>query len=151
MSHRDIRQEAKEMEGDPLVKGRRRELHKEWSQQTGLLDAVLQSNAVVRNPTHVSVAIRYAPDELELPMVVAKGVDELAFVIREIAEDGGVPTLEHPTLARALNEQIEVNQPISEEFFEAVAKVLHWAEQQAAEVEAEEDPAPAAQSQTEAA
>jgi len=127
MSKRDIRQEHKNTDGSPEMKGERRKLHREWS-QTGVMNAVLRSKAVVRNPTHVSVAIAYDEDEHDLPVVVAKGVDEAAAFINEIAHDAGIPSVELPPLARALNESIDVDAYITSEFFQAVAEVLSLAE-----------------------
>jgi len=127
MSRRDIRQEVKENEGDPYVKQRRRQLHQEWAQQN-MLSAVRKSNVVVTNPTHIAVALQYEPGETELPVVVAKGEGAFAELIKKTAVEEGIPILQNVPLARGLNEQVELDDYIGNEFFDAVAEVLHWAE-----------------------
>uniref|UniRef100_A0A8J7VSU0 Type III secretion system export apparatus subunit SctU n=1 Tax=Coralloluteibacterium stylophorae TaxID=1776034 RepID=A0A8J7VSU0_9GAMM len=127
MSRRDIKQEVKENEGDPHVKSRRRQLHEEWSQQN-MLQAVRGSSVVVTNPTHIAVALRYEDGVTELPMVVAKGEDATAELIKRTAEEAGVPIMENVPLARGLNERVELDEYVTAEFFEAVAEVLMWAE-----------------------
>jgi len=127
MSRRDIRQEVKENEGDPYVKQRRRQLHQEWAQQN-MLSAVRKSNVVVTNPTHIAVALQYEPGETELPVVVAKGEGAFAELIKKTAVEEGIPILQNVPLARGLNEHVELDDYIGNEFFDAVAEVLHWAE-----------------------
>ena len=127
MSRRDIRQEVKENEGDPYIKSRRRQLHQEWSQQN-MLSAVRGSNVVVTNPTHIAIALQYEHGVDDLPVVVAKGEDGVAALIRQAAEEAGVPIMQNVQLARGLNEKVELDNYIGSEFFDAVAEVLHWAE-----------------------
>ena len=127
MSRRDIRQEVKENEGDPYVKQRRRQLHQEWAQQN-MLNAVRKSNVVVTNPTHIAVALQYEPGETDLPVVVAKGEGAFAELIKKTAEEEGIPILQNVPLARGLNEHVQIDDYIGNEFFDAVAEVLHWAE-----------------------
>ncbi|HEY0232122.1 MAG TPA: type III secretion system export apparatus subunit SctU [Dokdonella sp.] len=127
MSIRDIRQETKENEGDPYIKGRRRQLHHEWAQQN-MLASVRRSSVVVTNPTHLAIALYYEPGETELPMVVAKGEDYEAKLIREAAEEAGVPIMRNVELARGLYERAELDDYLPAEFFEAVAELLRWAE-----------------------
>lgn len=127
MSRRDIRQEVKENEGDPYIKSRRRQLHQEWSQQN-MLNAVRGSNVVVTNPTHIAIALQYEEGVTDLPVVVAKGEEHVAELIKKTAEESGVPILQNVALARGLNEKVELDDYIHNEFFEAVAEVLHWAE-----------------------
>lgn len=127
MSRRDIMQEVKENEGDPYVKSRRRQLHREWAQQN-MLSAVRGSNVVVTNPTHIAVALKYEEGETDLPMVVAKGEGALAEDIKRAAEEAGIPIMQNVPLARGLNEKIELDEYISNEFFDAVAEILVWAE-----------------------
>lgn len=127
MSRRDIRQEVKENEGDPYIKQRRRQLHQEWSQQN-MLNAVRGSNVVVTNPTHIAVALQYEHGVTDLPVVVAKGEGHTAEMIKRAAEEAGVPILENVALARGLNEKAALDDYIGNEFFEAVAEVLRWAE-----------------------
>lgn len=127
MSMRDIRQEHKESEGDPMIKGQRRQLHQEWAQQNTLA-SVRKASVVVTNPTHVAVAIRYQIDEDDLPVIVAKGEDHDAALIRQAAEEAGVPIMRNITLARGLYERVEVDDLLPGDFFEAVAELLRWAE-----------------------
>lgn len=127
MSRRDIRQEVKENEGDPYVKQRRRQLHQEWAQQN-MLSAVRKSNVVVTNPTHIAIALQYEPGETDLPVVVAKGEGAFAELIKKTAQEEGIPILQNVPLARGLNEHVELDDYIGNEFFDAVAEVLHWAE-----------------------
>lgn len=122
MSKQEIKQEAKSSEGDPMTKGRRRQAHQKLSRNQ-MLSAVQGAAVVVVNPTHFSVALAYA-DDGSAPVVVAKGSDELAFRIRERARSSEIPIIESPPLARALHASVEVNDPIPESFFEAVAIVL---------------------------
>jgi type III secretion protein U len=127
MSMRDIKQEVKQNEGDPLIKGQRRQMHQEFS-QAGAANAIRSASVVVTNPTHIAVAIRYEAGETELPMVVAKGEDYDAEEIKRIAAEAGVPILENVELARGLYEKVEIEDYITSDFFRAVAEVLRWAE-----------------------
>jgi type III secretion protein U len=127
MSRRDIRRELRDTEGDPFVKGRRRQLHQEWAQQN-MLEAVRRSNAVVVNPEHIAIAILYEPGTTELPVVSAKGEDYTAQLIREAAEEAGVPIMRNVELARGLHESVGLDEYIHAEFFQAVAELLRWAE-----------------------
>lgn len=127
MSRRDIKQEVKENEGDPYVKQRRRQLHQEWAQQN-MLGAVRSANVVVTNPTHIAVALQYEHGVTDLPVVVAKGEGAFAEEIKRVAEEAGVPILQNVPLARGLHETAALDDYIGNEFFEAVAEVLHWAE-----------------------
>ncbi len=127
MSRRDIRQESKENEGDPQIKGKRRQLHQEWAQQN-MLHSVRKSSVVVTNPTHIAIALHYEPGETDLPVVVAKGEDHEAALIRKAAEEAGIPIMQNVELARGLHEKIELDDYISSDFFQAVAEVLRWAE-----------------------
>ncbi len=126
MSRRDIKQEHKDNEGDPLVKNQRRQLHQEWAQQN-MLAAVRKSNVVVVNPTHIAVALYYEKGETDLPMVVAKGEGYMAQKIRETAEEEGIPIMQNIDLARGLNHEIALDTYITPDFFEPVAELLKWA------------------------
>lgn len=141
MSMRDIRQETKENEGDPYIKGRRRQLHQEWAQQN-MLSSVRRSSVVVTNPTHLAIALFYEPGETELPLVVAKGEDYEAKLIREAAEEAGVPIMRNVELARGLYERAELDDYLPSEFFEAVAELLRWAEDVRAQRDGKDSAAP---------
>jgi type III secretion protein U len=126
MSRRDIKQEYREDEGDPYIKQRRKQLHHEWAQQN-MKAGVRRANVVVTNPTHLAVALYYEKGETVVPMVTAKGEDEMARVIRETAEEEGIPVMRHVDLARSLYAEVEMEDYVPRELFEAVAQVLIWA------------------------
>ncbi|RKT98834.1 EscU/YscU/HrcU family type III secretion system export apparatus switch protein [Burkholderia sp. Nafp2/4-1b] len=126
MSPEDIKQEFKNSEGDPEIKHRRREIHREV--HSGSLAAnVAKSTVVVRNPTHVAVCVYYRRGETPLPEVVEIGHDKLALHIVALAERANVPVVENVLLARALAGRLQVGQRIPPDLFEAVAHVLRVA------------------------
>ncbi len=125
MTKQEVKDEHKELEGDPIVKARRLSLAREQLRRS-MLNAVPQARVVIANPTHFAVALRYDEERDPAPMVVAKGQDLLALRIREIAERHGVPVIENKSLARALHAQAEVGQLIPEEFYPAVAEIIHY-------------------------
>lgn len=125
MSKQEVKDERKTMEGDPLVKGKRRQMAREIvMQQIG--KAVPEADVIVTNPTHFSVAIRYDPDSMGAPRVTAKGADLIALRMRQIARQNEVPIIERPPLARALYWNIDVGQEITLEHYEAVAELLAY-------------------------
>ncbi len=126
MSIRDIKQQYKEDEGDPYIKGRRKQLHKEWADRNSV-EAARRANVLVVNPTHVAIAIDYDPETSPLPVVSAKGEDDLALDMREEAKRAGVPVLQNIPLARALLDQAEVEEVVPSDLFEAVAHAIVWA------------------------
>jgi type III secretion protein U len=126
MSRRDIRDEMKDDEGDPHIKQKRKQLHQEWSQQN-MKAGVRRSNVVVTNPTHYAVALYYEKGETVVPIVTAKGEDYMAQIIRETAEEEGIPMMRNIDLARALYADVEMDDFITPDLFEAVAQVLLWA------------------------
>ncbi len=130
MSKDEVKREHKDSEGDPQLKGKRKQVAKEiveGNPQKPLSTA----QAVIVNPTHYAVAVRYMPDEYDLPRIVAKGVDADALEIRRMAERLGVPIVGNPPLARALY-LVPLDAAIPESCFEAVAAVLAWVEDLAA-------------------
>jgi type III secretion protein U len=127
MSMDEVKREYKEMEGDPQIKGERKAIAREIA-MSDPKPAVQTATAVVVNPTHYAVALRYAPNECGLPYIVAKGVDGEAALIREAAQQAGVPIIGNPPLARALY-KVDLKGTVPEPLLEAVAIVLHWAEQ----------------------
>jgi flagellar biosynthetic protein FlhB len=124
MTKQEVKDEVKSMEGDPELKRRRFKIAQEIAFQRVQQD-VPQADVIVTNPTHFSVALRYA-DEDAAPRVVAKGVDHLAFRIRQIAAAHRVPIIERPPLARALYWGTEVGDLIAPEHYEAVAEILAY-------------------------
>jgi type III secretion protein U len=126
MSRRDIRQEMKDIEGDPYVKGRRQELAREWA-QSGAVQRSREAAAVIVNPTHLAVALDYDADAVPVPTVSAKGADDVALAMRKAAEEAGVPVLRDVSLARRLYEQADEGAAVPSELFDAVAQVIVWA------------------------
>ena len=125
MTKEEVRQEAKETEGDPMVKGRIRSLQREASRRR-MMAAIPTADVVVTNPTHYAVALKYGEKGMRAPVVVAKGSHLLALRIREIAEENHVPILEAPPLARALHKHTELGDSIPEALYTAVAEVLAY-------------------------
>jgi flagellar biosynthetic protein FlhB len=125
MSKQEIRDEHKESEGNPQVKSRIRQLQRTLLRRR-MMSEVDKATAVVVNPTHFAVAIRYVPAEMRAPKVVAKGKNFLALRIRERAVRNQVPIVENPPLARALYKAAEVGQEIPSELYRAVAEVLAY-------------------------
>lgn len=123
MTKQEIRDEYKEQEGDPMVKSKRRSAARALVQKRSLAE-VPKATVVITNPTHFAVALRYDREKDAAPTVVAKGADNIAFKIREIARENDVPLVENPPLARALFKVVEPNQIIPIELFSAVAEVL---------------------------
>lgn len=124
MTKQEVKQEYKEMEGDPYIKARRRAIHREIISQS-MAAAVKSSHVVIANPTHLAVALKYEQGSIGAPIVVAKGADYMAAQIRNIATDAGVPITRDVPLARALY-QLEIDEEIPEDLYEAVAVVLRW-------------------------
>lgn len=125
MSKQEVKDEAKNSEGDPQVKARIRQLQREMATQR-MMDDVPTATAVVANPTHFSVALRYEDGRDAAPTVVAKGLDHVALKIRAIAEENGVMVVVEPPLARALHRSCDIGDTVPEELFEAVAKLLAY-------------------------
>ena len=125
MTKEEVKDELRSMEGDPVVKRRRRELQLQLAMQR-LRQAVPHADVVVTNPTHVAVALRYDTETMVAPKVTAKGGDHLAIRIRQLAAAAGVPILERPPLARALFESVEIGQEVPERFYQAVAEILAY-------------------------
>ncbi len=122
MTVQEVREEHKQQEGDPHIKGRIRQLRRERSRKR-MMAAVPTATVVVANPTHYAVALKYEAG-MNAPMCVAKGVDALALRIRKLAEDSGVTVVENPPLARSLHAVVEVDREIPAEHYKAVAEVI---------------------------
>jgi flagellar biosynthesis protein FlhB len=125
MSKEELRREAKEQEGDPMIKARVRQQQRELARRRMMAD-VPTADVVVTNPTHYAVALKYKEGKMRAPQVVAKGADHLAAKIRAVAADNGVPLLEAPPLARALYRHADVGQEIPGALYTAVAEVLAY-------------------------
>lgn len=126
MTKEEVRQEAKETEGDPMVKGRIRSLQREAARRR-MMAAIPTADVVVTNPTHYAVALKYSENKkMRAPVVVAKGSHLLALRIREIAQENHIPILEAPPLARALHKHADLGESIPEALYIAVAEVLAY-------------------------
>ena len=125
MTKQEVKDEWKNIEGDPKIKGKIRSFQMKIMQQK-MMSKVKDADVVVVNPTHFAVALMYNPDKVPAPVVVAKGVDFVAFKIREIAKNNGVPIVENKPLARSLYKLVEVDQIIPQELYTAVAEILHY-------------------------
>ncbi|MFV0436164.1 MAG: flagellar biosynthesis protein FlhB [Desulfopila sp.] len=122
MTKQEVKEEFKEMEGDPYIKAQIRAVQQQMAQKR-MMAEVPKADVIVTNPTHLSVALRYAAEEMAAPMVIAKGADLVALKIREIARDHQIPTIENPPVARLLH-KLELNAAIPENLFKAVAEIL---------------------------
>ncbi|WJD48855.1 flagellar biosynthesis protein FlhB [Enterobacter sp. PGRG2] len=125
MSRQDIRDEYKQTEGDPHVKGRIRQMQRAAARRRMMAD-VPTADVIVTNPTHYSVALKYDENKMSAPKVIAKGAGLVALRIREIGNENRIPTLEAPPLARALYRHAEIGQQIPGQLYAAVAEVLAW-------------------------
>jgi flagellar biosynthetic protein FlhB len=125
MTREEIRQEHKESEGSPEVKGRIRQLQREIAERR-MMDDVPKADVIIVNPTHFAVALRYDEKTMRAPKVVAKGVDLMAARIREVATEHRVPIFEAPPLARALHRSVEIGDEIPTGLYVAVARVLTY-------------------------
>ena len=125
MSRQDIRDEFKQSEGDPHVKGRIRQMQRAAARRRMMAD-VPKADVIVTNPTHYAVALQYVEDKMSAPKVVAKGAGLVALRIRELGEENRIPLLEAPPLARALYRHADIGQQIPGTLYAAVAEVLAW-------------------------
>ncbi len=125
MTKEEVRQESKETDGNPQVKGRIRSMQREAARRR-MMSAIPTADVVVTNPTHYSVALKYSENGMRAPTVVAKGSNLIAQRIREIAVENHVPILEAPPLARALHKHTEIGESIPEALYMAVAEVLAY-------------------------
>ena len=124
MSKDDIKQEFKQMEGDPQIKGKIKQRQRAMSMQR-MMQEVPKADVIVTNPTHFAVALKY-DKEMLAPVIVAKGQDLIAQKIKEIAKENSVVIVENKILARALYAAVEINQPVPPELYQAVAEVLAY-------------------------
>lgn len=125
MTKQEVRDELKRMEGDPLIKQRRRQLQQRLAMQR-IRTEVPKADVVVTNPTEFAVALKYDEATMAAPRVVAKGVDLLAQRIRQVAQEHGVPVVQRPPLARALYATVDVGKEVPSDFYRAVAEVLAY-------------------------
>lgn len=125
MTREEVRREYREMEGDPILKGRRRELHRELA-MADTLEKVRKATVLITNPTRRAIALFYDPEKTRLPVVTAKGEDFLAKRMIEVARKEGIPIMENIPLARDLFEQGHLDQYIPTALIQPVVEVLRW-------------------------
>ncbi|QDT39043.1 flagellar biosynthesis protein FlhB [Stratiformator vulcanicus] len=125
MTKQEVRDEMKNMEGDPMIRQRRKEAHRKLAEARNI-SAAKDADVVVTNPTHYAVALKYDPESMAAPTVLAKGVDEIALRIRRVAADNDVPIIERPELARSLYRDVKVGRPVPEDLYGALVEVLAY-------------------------
>lgn len=123
MSKQDIKEEYKQMEGDPAIKSKIKERQRMFAQRR-MMQNVPKADVIIRNPTHYAIAIQYKLGEQRAPKVIAKGMDTIALKIIEIAAKNQIPCIENRSLARSLYEQVEMEAEIPEKFYQAIAEIL---------------------------
>ncbi len=125
MSKQEIKDEMKNMEGDPLIKGKIRQIQMEASRKRMMAD-VPDADVVITNPTHYAVALKYDESKGHAPIVIAKGKDNIAQQIKKIARENSVQIVQNPPLARSLYAEVDVDKAIPDSLFKAVAEVLAY-------------------------
>jgi len=125
MTKQEVKDEFKQMEGDPMIRGRLRRIRMEKARRR-MMANVPNANVVVVNPTHYAVALEYNREKMAAPVVTAKGIDNVALRIREMAEEHEVPIVSNPTLSRALYDTTDLDEPIDPEHYRAVAEVISY-------------------------
>jgi flagellar biosynthesis protein FlhB len=124
MSPQEIKEEFRQTEGDPTIKGKLRQL-RTTRMRKRIIAAVPKASVVITNPTHYAIALKYERG-MNAPVCVAKGVDLIARKIREVAEQHRIPVIENPPLARALHATVEIDQEIPQEHYRAVAEIIGY-------------------------
>ena len=125
MTLQEVKQEARENDGNPEMKGHIRRMQREIAERRMMVD-VPKADVILVNPTHYAVALRYDDKKMRAPVVVAKGADFMAAKIREVATANNVPIFEAPPLARALHRNVEIGDEIPANLYVAVAQVLTY-------------------------
>jgi len=125
MSKQEVKDEMKNMDGDPMIKAKIRQIQMQMSKKRMMAD-VPQADVVITNPTHYAVAIRYKEGEDNAPTVIAKGMNKTALKIKEIARENEIHIVQNPPLARSLYAEVDLEKPIPESLFQAVAEVLAY-------------------------
>ncbi len=125
MTKQEVKDEHKSTEGDPAAKQRLRKVRMERAQRR-MMQAVPDADVVITNPTHFAVAMRYKPETMSAPVVIAKGQDLIAFKIREIAEENDITIVENKPLAQALYFGVDIDEEVPEEHYKAVAEIISY-------------------------
>ncbi len=125
MSLQEIKDEYKQTEGDPMVKGKLRQLREQKARQR-MMQSVPEADVVITNPTHYAIALKYDMQAMQAPIMLAKGTDDLAGRIKELAKEHDIPIVENAPLARALFDSMEIEEVIPAEHFQAVAEIISY-------------------------
>ena len=125
MTKQELREEMKKMEGDPLIRQRRKDAHRKLVQAREM-HAVKDADLIITNPTQIAVALKYDPDTMTAPSVVAKGMGEIAARIRRLAAENGIPIIERKPLAQALYHDVKVGQAIPIEMYEVFVELMAY-------------------------
>jgi len=125
MTKQEVKEEHKQQEGNPEVKGRIRQVQRDMSQRR-MMEKVPDADVIITNPTHFAIALKYDTDSMQEPIVLAMGVDFMAAQIRTVATAKNITIIEAPPLARALYYNAEIDRPIPYELFKAVASILAY-------------------------
>lgn len=125
MSRRELRRETREREGEPRLKQRRKQLHRDFAKLSQSLRAVRKADVIITNPEHVAIALQYDPITMHAPIVVSAALNHLAARVKRIAFIYGIPVIEDRVLARGLYRALEIDKPIPEEFFRPVANIYN--------------------------
>jgi flagellar biosynthetic protein FlhB len=125
MTKQEVKDEYRQSEGDPHVRAKLKQLRAEKARQR-MMQAVPQADVVITNPTHYAVALKYKPEEMDAPQCIAKGADDVALRIREIAREHDIVIYENPPLARVLHDTVELDELVPAEHYKAVAEVISY-------------------------
>ncbi|MBU0800462.1 MAG: flagellar biosynthesis protein FlhB, partial [Alphaproteobacteria bacterium] len=125
MTKQEVKDEYRQSEGDPHVRAKLRQLRAEKARQR-MMQAVPQADVIITNPTHYAIALKYRPDEMDAPQCIAKGADDVALRIREIAKEHDIVIYEAPPLARVLYDTVEIDELVPAEHYKAVAEVISY-------------------------
>jgi len=123
MTKQEVKEEHKQMEGDPLIKSRIRSLQEEMARKR-MMQKVPEADVVITNPTHYAVALKYEDQEMDAPKVIAKGARKIAERIKAIAGEHDIPLIENAPLARSLYDAVEIDEEIPAKFYLAIAEIL---------------------------
>ncbi|MNY17409.1 Flagellar biosynthetic protein FlhB [compost metagenome] len=126
MSHRELKDEVKNREGDPRIRARLRELRREMLKRSQSLQKTRDADVLITNPTHVAVALKYEHGRMASPQLLAKGTGHMAAAMREIAARHRIPVVQNPALARRLYRELPVDQLVPPDLYAQVARIIVW-------------------------
>lgn len=126
MSHKEVKDEVKRRDGDPLVRAKRRELQKEALERSKSLSSVPDADVLITNPTHIAVALKFDRNTMVAPTTIAKGSGDMAQKMKQVARKSRVPIVENKPLARAIFRKVSLNKAVTEDMYPLVAKIYAW-------------------------